>query len=391
MNNDKKINNIKQENKKKTKTKQPIKSETQKENNTPQKGETSSSTTTTTSIFTNIKNLSFDTIKLFYTFFAVNIINLSNYFLKELKKRLDFVVPSEDNLQDGVNKNKLLINEINEILKSPEFKEKWDETTENIVELLKRFLDKFDETLGDQLKDVLERFQNIATTSISRTIASVGESALSAVCVIPGANIVCESIDVGSILVQTAGDSIKVFSSLLISFEKMTSAFASIFGDTAIPFSNSIKKVIELKDFITSSLDNATNIPNKIVQGANQYVDKAQQTLAGKKQQLQTTNNSTTQTQPTTSEIENPSNETQKDNIEKSKRTNNKKTTQIGGCEKKYKRKRNKLKKKKNTFHSNELKQNRNHKNKLILKKKNTRKTLKYVSHKKKNNKTNKK
>lgn len=358
MNNDKKLNNIKQKNKKTTKTKQPIKSETQKENNTPQKGETSSSSSSTTSIFTNIKKLSFDTIKLFYTFFAVNIINLSNYFLKELKKRLDFVVPSEDNLQDGVNKNKLLINEINEILKSPEFKEKWDETTENIVELLKRFLDKFDETLGDQLKDVLERFQNIATTSISRTIASVGESALSAVCVIPGANIVCESIDVGSILVQTAGDSIKVFSSLLISFEKMTSAFASIFGNTAIPFSNSIKKVIELKDFITSSLDNATNIPNKIVQGANQYVDKAQQSLAGKKQQLQTTINN---------------------------------TTQFGGSEQKYKRKINKLKKKKNTFHSKELKQNKNHKKKLILKKKNTRKTLKYVSYKKRNNKTNKK
>lgn len=264
-----------------------------KEKNTTDINSTTSTTTTTTttsvssstSIFSNIKNLSLNTIKLFYTFFAVNIINLSNYFLNELKKRLDYFVPNEKNLKDGVNENKVLIDEINEILKSPEFKQKWDETTENIVDLLKQFLDKLDVTLGDQVKDVLERFQHIATTSISRTIASVGESALSAICVIPGANIVCESIDVGSILVQTAGDSIKVFTSLLISFEKMTSAFATIFGDTAVPFSNSIKKVIDLKNFISSSLGNATNAPKKIIQGANKYVKEAQQTLEGQETQ----------------------------------------------------------------------------------------------------------
>jgi hypothetical protein len=230
-------------------------------------------------ILENSSELFWNSLKLLYSFIVINIIHLSNFFLSQLKKRLEYILPDYGSMDSEVQQNKALINTINEIIESPEFQKRWNQTTDNIIALLKDFITKADREFGLELKKLMDQVVVMTQNTTKKMTTALTSGVYSGLCAIPIVDVICEVVDLGNVATRGITSSVTLFTSTLVFLEKINTSFQKVFGDDVLPFANTIKELIDLKNFIQNKYNEIQELPNNAISGLNNKVESLQSNL----------------------------------------------------------------------------------------------------------------
>jgi len=228
------------------------------------------------SILQNSEELLWNSLKLLYSFIVINIIHLTNFFLGQLKDKLEYFLPNYGSLEDETQQNKILINAINEIIESPEFQQQWNQTTDNIISLLKDFITKADREFGLELRKLMDQVVEMTKQTTKKMTTAITSGLYSGLCAIPVVDVICEVVDLGNVATRGVTSSVTLFTSTLIFLEKINTSFQKVFGDDVLPFANTIKQLIDLKNFIQNKYDEIQELPNNAISGLNNKVERLQ-------------------------------------------------------------------------------------------------------------------
>jgi galactitol-specific phosphotransferase system IIB component len=220
---------------------------------------------------------------LVYSLVAGTFLDLSNDFLSRVKTELDNLVKPGD-VGSKAAETDSLIRAIMIVLESDEFNRKWGKFSHMVASKLNILIKRVDIVVDRDVKDVLEKLNNLVTENIYNLIQGSGQAAYTAACAIPPLAPFCEGADIFA-----TGS--KVGASLFINtieiVDKMTTAFDTVFGDTALPMADGIKQMIEFKNFFEDAIEKAQNISATGVDMLNTATEGVKDVREGVGKQLQ--------------------------------------------------------------------------------------------------------
>lgn len=232
-----------------------------------------------------------DYFKLIVRMIFVEIMKILNYFLETVKDELATFAPSVDEASSVQATNMGLLKTIEMISESPEFQEKWREFAENIASLLKILLEKIKITTGNEFNEILEQMTELIEKNAKNAVFGAGAGALRGICAMPPVVPFCMAASVASTSANVGGETIIT---MLNSVSKMADAFSQVFGDTAMPFAETIKKARDFFDYIESmkekvqqNIQNISNKADEMVSNVQNISNKANEVVSNVQSNVQ--------------------------------------------------------------------------------------------------------
>jgi prefoldin subunit 5 len=224
-------------------------------------------------------NISSDYFKIIMRMVFVEVMKILNYFLEMVRDEIQAFAPNVEELSNIQNQNMTLLKTIEMISESPEFQERWKEFAENIASLLKILLEKIKLSTENEFSIILDQLTDLVQKNVKNSVFGAASGALEGVCALPPAAPICMMASVASTTSKVGGQTIIT---MLNSISKMAEAFSQIFGDTALPFAETIKKTRDFFDYIdnmkqkvNSNIENVTNKASNVISN----IDNMKQTI----------------------------------------------------------------------------------------------------------------
>lgn len=215
-------------------------------------------------------NTVFKFYKMIYEYYIMYSLKLINYFFRKLKIELEAFSGYENTMEHYSGQNKIMKKSIMNVLKSKEFREKWEEFTTTMAELIGELLEKVKVEVKGELGEILEDVVALMYKNVKNSVFGVGTGIVDGICAVPPMLPFCEAM----VVISTGSKlSSETFLTFLRTGSKMADSFSKVFGDSAESIANTINKSKEMYTTVIDLMNAPENFGKSVFNKIGNKID----------------------------------------------------------------------------------------------------------------------
>ena len=242
-------------------------------------------------VFLNGAGVLTDSVSNLLTF---NYLNVANDILKIIYDQMNLIVPSGDEVADAQKMQESILNQINELAKTPEFQQKWRELTRSLAMLLNDFINQVLTVLDEEGEETINKISKVANNTFVNLAATAIDTAQDALSVVPGLDAIIAMFNLFTSAITNGANSMLTALTLFNSMIELSSKVAN----TGVQMDS---KLVNISNQIQDFIKMLQSPGSGLTQRANDALDKvaAFNAIPGTKP-TEVTSRPETTTEPTT-------------------------------------------------------------------------------------------
>ena len=215
-------------------------------------------------VFLNGAGVLTDSVSNLLTF---NYLNVANDILKIIYDQMNLIVPSGDEVADAQKMQESILNQINELAKTPEFQQKWRELTRSLAMLLNDFINQVLTVLDEEGEETINKISKVANNTFVNLAATAIDTAQDALSVVPGLDAIIAMFNLFTSAITNGANSMLTALTLFNSMIDLSSKVAN----TGVQMDS---KLVNISNQIQDFIKMLQSPGSGLTQRANEALDK---------------------------------------------------------------------------------------------------------------------